>query len=85
MIIELILAGTLELAPGYYENVEKARYLQDIVNYAIDEENFIMACEGQKLVTMYMYQAGKPIHQGMIDESHKLADHLCTIAEDAKL
>ena len=85
MIIELLFVASVDIDPGYEDNVAKARYLQDIVNTAIDYNRFDMACEGQILITHYMVQAGRPITDRMIQDSRELAQHLCRIAEDRKL
>lgn len=85
MIVELLTVAALELDPDYDDNTAKARYLQDVVVQAIDDQNFLMACEGQKLITHYMIQAGRPITERMIQNSRELEQQLCTISEDAKL
>jgi len=85
MIIELLFVASLDIDPGYDDNVAKARYLQDLVNTAIDYNRFDMACEGQNLITHYMTEAGRPITDKMVQESRELAQHLCRIAEELKL
>jgi len=85
MIVELMTVAALELDPDYDDNTAKARYLQDIVINAIDQENYLMACEGQRLITHYMIQAGRPITERMIQDSLALEQQLCTISEDNKL
>ena len=85
MIVELFTVAVLELDPSYDDNTAKARYLQDVVSQAIDDQNFLMACEGQKLITHYMIQAGRPVTEQMINDSRELAESLCRISEDNKL
>ena len=85
MIVELLTVAALELDPDYDDNTAKARYLQDVVSQAIDDQNFLMACEGQKLITHYMTQAGRPVTEQMINDSRELAESLCRISEDNKL
>ena len=85
MIVELLTVAALELDPDYDDNTAKARYLQDVVSQAIDDQNFLMACEGQKLITYYMTQAGRPVTEQMINDSRELAESLCRISEDNKL
>lgn len=85
MIVEFLTAAVLELDPDYDDNTAKARYLQDIVINAIDQENYLMACEGQKLITHYMIKAGRPITERMIQDSLDLEQQLCRISEDNKL
>ena len=85
MIVELLTVAALELDPDYNDNTAKARYLQDVVSQAIDDQNFLMACEGQKLITHYMIQAGRPVTEQMINDSRELAESLCRISEDYKL
>ena len=85
MIVELFTVAVLELDPSYDDNTAKARFLQDVVSQAIDDQNFLMACEGQRLITYYMVQAGHPITKQMIQDSRELEQHLCRISEDNKL
>ena len=85
MIVELLTVAALELDPDYDDNTAKARFLQDVVSQAIDDQNFLMACEGQKLITYYMTQAGRPVTEQMINDSRELAESLCRISEDNKL
>lgn len=85
MIIELITVAALEINPDYDKNVAKARYMQDLVSQAIDDENYLMACEAQRLITHYMTLAGRPITKSMIQESRELEQQLCTISQDRNL
>ena len=85
MIVELLTVAAIELDPDYDDNTAKARYLQDVVVQAIDDQNFLMACEGQKLITHYMKKAGRPVTEQMIKDSRELEQQLCTISEDSKL
>ena len=85
MIVEFFTAAALVINPDYDDNTAKARYLQDVVIRAIDEQNYLMACEGQKLITRYMMQAGRPITEQMIQDSRELEQQLCRISEDNRL
>lgn len=82
MIIELITVAALDISPDYDLNTSKAIYLQEIVSRAIDDHNYLLACEGQKLITRYMIQAGRPLSQRMIEESRELEQQLCAISKE---